>query len=118
MIKLTNIYHHYGIRPILRDVSLHVEPGQSRRKDDPVLRLQGKASSRSDQTDPDLTLPDPGHYRLRGLAWQPHLQLGRLLDPETLGQGLGPLRRGELRVARRDQPRTLVGAIEPISGAM
>jgi len=28
MIKLVNVWHHYGIRPVLRNVSLHVEPGQ------------------------------------------------------------------------------------------
>ena len=28
MIKVVDVWHHYGIRPILRDVSLHVEHGE------------------------------------------------------------------------------------------
>lgn len=28
MIKLVDIYHHYGVRPSLRDVNLHVRPGE------------------------------------------------------------------------------------------
>ena len=28
MINVVNIWYHYGIRPILRNVSLHVESGQ------------------------------------------------------------------------------------------
>lgn len=28
MIDVVNVWHHYGIRPILRDVSLRVEPGE------------------------------------------------------------------------------------------
>ena len=28
MIKVVDVWHHYGIRPILRNVSLEVEPGQ------------------------------------------------------------------------------------------
>ena len=28
MIKITNLWHHYGVRPVLRDVSLHVHAGE------------------------------------------------------------------------------------------
>jgi ABC-type multidrug transport system ATPase subunit len=28
MINIVNVWHHYGIKPVLRDVSLYVEPGQ------------------------------------------------------------------------------------------
>ena len=28
MINVVNVWHHYGIKPILRDVSLKVEPGE------------------------------------------------------------------------------------------
>ena len=28
MIKVVDVWHHYGIRPVLRDVSLHVETGE------------------------------------------------------------------------------------------
>lgn len=28
MIRVENVWHHYGVRPILRNVSLHVEKGQ------------------------------------------------------------------------------------------
>ena len=28
MIKIVDVWHHYGIRPILQNVSLHVKPGQ------------------------------------------------------------------------------------------
>jgi len=28
MISVVNVWHHYGIKPILKDVSLSVEPGE------------------------------------------------------------------------------------------
>ncbi|MBW8035114.1 MAG: ABC transporter ATP-binding protein [Planctomycetes bacterium] len=28
MINVVNVWHHYGVKPILHDVSLHVEPGE------------------------------------------------------------------------------------------
>ncbi len=28
MIKLVDVFHHYGVRPSLRDVNLHVTPGE------------------------------------------------------------------------------------------
>jgi ABC-type multidrug transport system ATPase subunit len=28
MINVVNVWHHYGIKPVLRDVSLKVEPGE------------------------------------------------------------------------------------------
>ncbi|MHC4759443.1 MAG: ATP-binding cassette domain-containing protein, partial [Planctomycetota bacterium] len=28
MIDVVNVWHHYGVKPILKDVSMHVEPGQ------------------------------------------------------------------------------------------
>lgn len=63
MIKLTNIWHHYGIRPTLRDINLTVAPGELLC----VMGPNGMGKSTLLGVIAGILAPIKGHVEINGL---------------------------------------------------